>query len=705
MKKGLSFRCFKGRYFPFLLGNGIDCVLIDYSGSMSCKSVHLHLEQHQGTICAWYKATHRDYGKPLLPILQSDYTLIAAGGETYEVGEFSQEFAPKRAVLTTLVEATEFKLKIETFLTKKHVLVEHYTLIKMPEDKPFIALNLHPPIIHWSNSFYTFSERGNYKFSYNHKKRIIEANYELYGIKGKGILYTDFPQVSVENFYDGQRFILTNLKKDKTFTKYLLILDEKDTPNYKKDAERILNEIKEKGYKEILKEHEEEWQEYQKKSYINLPDKDLEYLYYLSLYLIRAHQNPKTGLISIGNYPVLWSGGVTNTWDLFFPHKALLGSNRVKEAESLICGYKKIFSRARNYAKEFDTEGAYFPWFMNYEGKSLNFVHPMEKPEIEKFNNGCLVMQVWDQYLYTGDKRVLERYWDLIKETTDFLISSVVSEKKSIAEIKKGEGADESISRENDTSHLLTTIKAIESLIEASKILNKDIDSSYKRIFEKLKMGLKQNYKGKILLPYKGAKRINAGVFTHYLFNLPEGIPKEGIEKALKECRGKLGLTNPGPEQNLIWPWTENRTSIVLAYLKDKRAFKHLYNATKYTSSLGAFPEKIRPDWFPINYWYVTCHGSYVLALNSMLVHSKGDIIRILPGVPDSWKDVEFENLRVPPGILVSLKIRRDSIKSLILNNDTEREIKVYLEIPSKYQKFSLKEPLLLSPYEKRRII
>jgi len=455
----------------------------------------------------------------------------------------------------------------------------------------------------------------------------------------------------------------------------------------------------------VLKEYEEEWQEYQKKSYINLPDKNLEYLYYLSLYLIRAHQNPKTGLISIGNYPVLWQGGVTNTWDLFFSHKALLGANRVKEAESLICGYKKILPRARDYAKKLKVKGAYFPWFMNYEGKSLNFVHPMEKPEIEKFNNGCLVMQVWEQYLYIGDKRVLERYWDLIKETTDFLISSVVSEKKNIAEIKKGEGADESIPRENDTSHLLTTIKAIGALIEAGKILNKDIGSSYKRIFEKLKAGLKQNYRRKILLPFKGAKRINTTLFTHYLFNLPEGIPKEGVEKALKECRGKLGLTNPGPYQNLIWPWMENKVSIVLAYLKDKRAFKHLYNGTKYTSSLGAFPEKIRPDGFPINYWYVTCHGSYVWALNSMLVHSKGDRIRVIPGIPDSWKDVEFENLRVPPGILVSLKIRRDSIKSLILTNDTKRQMKLYLEIPSKYQKFSLKEPLLLNPYEKMRVI
>ena len=692
-------------YFPFLLGNGIDCILIDYSGSMSCNSGHLHLEQHQGTICAWYKATHRDCGKPLLPILQSDYTLIAAGGETYEVGEFSQEFDPKKAILTTVVKATEFKLKIVTFLTKEQVLVEHYTLIKIPEDRPFIALNLHPPIIHWSNSFYTFSEKGNYRFSYNYKKRIIEADYEFYGIKGKGILYTDFPQVNVENFYGGKRFILTNLKKNSTFTKYLLVLDEKDAPNYKKDAEKILNEIKEKGYKNILKVHQKEWQEYQRRSYINLPDKNLEYLYYLSLYLIRAHQNPKTGLISIGNYPILWAGGVTNTWDLIFLYKALLGSNRVKEAESLISGYKKVLPRARDYAKKLKVKGAYFPWFMNYEGKSLCFVHPMEKPEIEKFNNGCLVMEVWEQYLYTGDKRVLERYWDLIKETTDFLISSVVAEKKNIAEIKEGEGADESISRKNDTSHLLTTIKAINALIEAGKILNKDIDSSYKRIFEKLKIGLKQNYKGKILLPYKGAKRINAGLFTHYLFNLPEGIPKEGVEKALKECRGKLGLTNPGTYQNLIWSWMENKASIVLAHLKDKRAFKHLYNGTKYTSSLGAFPEKIRPDGFPINYWFLTCHGSYVWALNSMLAHSKGDRIRVIPGVPNSWKDLEFENLRVPPGILISLRIRRDSIKTLILTNDTKKQMKFYLEIPSKYQKFSLKEPVLLNPYEKMRVI
>ena len=151
----------EGRYFPFLLGNGIDSVLVDYSGSMACDSGHIHLEQHQGAICAWYKSTHRKAfpdGKPIMPIIQTTYTLITDSGETLEIGDFDQHFDPIRAVLTTKVEATGFKLQIDTILCRGSVMVERHTVLDAPPNKSgAIALNLHPPYIHWSNSFYTFS--------------------------------------------------------------------------------------------------------------------------------------------------------------------------------------------------------------------------------------------------------------------------------------------------------------------------------------------------------------------------------------------------------------------------------------------------------------------------------------------------------------------------------------------------------------------
>ena len=673
------------QYFPFLLSNGIDGVLINYSGSMECNSGHLHTEQHQGAVCAWYKTTQRGYHKILLPIFQSTYTLFACGGEAYEVGKFNQTFNPKKAVLNTLIEATDFKINIETFLTKENILVEHYTLLNVPDDRPEVAINLNPPEIPWSNGYYKFVSEINNKLSFDKDEKILKYEYEIYGIKGECILFTDYPDVQEGKFRNGKKLHLSNLKKGQSFTKYVVVLDEKDTLTYKEEIKRRLSEIKNSGYKKILGTHLNEWEMYQNQSDINIPDKRLEYLYYLSLYLIRAHQNPKIGMISLSNYPVLWAGGSVNTWDAVFPTKAILGANRLEESEKLFEGYQKVLPLARAYAKEMSKDGAYFAWTTNYEGKSTDFISPREIPDIEKANNGCLVISVWDYYLYTGDNEILKKHYNLIKEVTEFLVSSIVEEKDEIAYIKEGEGADESVHRKNDTTHVITTIKSLEAYIEASKILGKNIDDSYQRIYEKLKKGLKTNYQGKILLPFHGAKRIGTSCFVYYLLNFPKGVPKETIEKGLKDCQGTLGLTNPGTYQNLVWPWAENKAAAALALMKDKRAYQHLYNGAKYTSSLGAFPEKIRPDGFVINYWYVSCHGSYVMALNNMLANSRNNELRILPAIPDMWKDIEFKNLRIPPGILVSVALKKGKIQNLTLENTATKNIEIKLDIPKKY--------------------
>ena len=68
-----------------------------------------------------------------------------------------------------------------------------------------------------------------------------------------------------------------------------------------------------------------------------------------------------------------------------------------------------------------------------------------------------------------------------------------------------------------------------------------------------------------------------------------------------------------------------------------------------------------------------------------MLVHSKEDRIRILPAIPDSWKDLEFKNLKIPPGILVSLKMNDGKIKNIKLKNDTLQKIKICVDIPPEY--------------------
>ena len=202
-------------------------------------------------------------------------------------------------------------------------------------------------------------------------------------------------------------------------------------------------------------------------------------------------------------------------------------------------------------------------------------------------------------------------------------------------------------------------------------------------------------------MPFLGAERLTAQVFTCYLLNLPDGIPVAGIERGLIECEGKWGLTNPGSERNLVWPWAECQAATVLAYMHDQRAYEHLNRAAQITSQLGAFPEKVRPDCFWIGFYYTTCCGAFAWAVNSMLAHSRGDTLSILPAAPVDWADVAFTNLRVAPGLLVSAEARHGALAHLAVTNDSPAPISSKLDVPPRWLGTNaLPEILSLAPGE-----
>jgi len=122
-----------------VLGNGLDSVMVDYSGSMYCDSGHLHLEQHQNAICCWEKISHRTKNRLMVPIAQFPYRITSYDGELYEVGSFSQRFDPYKAVLHTEIEATVIRMKITTFLTRSGLYAERYEVKWVNRDrKPVI---------------------------------------------------------------------------------------------------------------------------------------------------------------------------------------------------------------------------------------------------------------------------------------------------------------------------------------------------------------------------------------------------------------------------------------------------------------------------------------------------------------------------------------------------------------------------------------
>lgn len=126
------------------------------------------------------------------------------------------------------------------------------------------------------------------------------------------------------------------------------------------------------------------------------------------------------------------------------------------------------------------------------------------------------------------------------------------------------------------------------------------------------------------------------------------------------------------------WPWNYSWQSLIFSHWGwGRKSFGCLQKGMRDCSSLGALPEKIRLDGFVIRYWYTTVHAFYLWAFQTALCHDRpNDKLALLQGMDGTWPDLNFDQLRMKGGLLVSLEVRQSKILRLVLHNDGVRPIR-----------------------------
>lgn len=673
-------------YFPFALGNGLDMVMVDYSGSTHCDSGHFHLEQHEGAICCWEKISHRNRKRSMVPIVQFPYRVMSYDGELYEIGEFLQKFDPWKSVLFTEVETTILKLRIITFLTDASLYIERYQVLWADKERnPQIVFLIRKPIdnmpVHTINfpqtyqlSFYLGEGGSVYgEYSFDEVRGNICMAVKVQGHKvEREIINNQQAQIKVKD-----------IKKGDIIERYISVYDNSHESKYHRKSWKVIARAISEGYDSIYKKHTKEWEIFQSQTVVKIPEGELEDIYRKSLWLIRASQNKEEGFITEGLYSGFKGGGYSCHWDLIFALRALVTANQRELALKLLDWYERSSIYARIYAKQLNQPGVYFPWMTNWKGESIYFEDANEMRNIEKFNNCCLTLQIFDIYRFWGDKKELKKRIGLIKDILDFLIAEIVVKEKDYFIIKPMQGGDENIDRVNDTVHLLTLIEGLKGYLEGCRILGIPLDEKYISVLKGLQKGMKGNYKDGILLQFRGDRKrpVSSAEFTYHILTQPKGIPKKNLYEALKDNMGKWGLTNSGTYRNLIWPWTENRAAIAFSAVDPKITYQRLKHVINFTSTHGIFPEKVRPDGFWILFGYLSAHSSFVYAVNSLLASDNEKTLYIGAGFPSCWRVVVFKNIYTPSGYGVSLQLEGGKVKELYVENcrDESRYVKIHL--------------------------
>ena len=693
-------------YFPFVLANGIDSVMIDYSGSMCCDSGHIHTEQLGGAVCAWEKTTNRSRFQSMFPNVQCPYQLQAGDGELVEIGSFKQKFDPVRSVMLTTVESSIIHLKISTFLTEDHIYAEQYEVLWSNESvKPQIIFMAKIPNCKHRNPL---PEKYDIDLRIESDDTVI-GEYWLNEIKGNILMHVQSECETVAFPWGHKhmsRLLVKNLKKGDTITRCISTQDNTHTKNPKQACKAAIEQVKRDGIAAVRKKHEAQWKKFHAATPTKLPDKEMQDIYRKSLWLIRASQIPKTGFLSEGLFDAFKQGGYGCYWDYTFSIRALATSNQRESLTKVLDFYQSTVDCARKYAKDLGKTGAFFPWFANHTGFHMYYDNATERPDIQKWNNGCQGIQLFDPYRYWGDTDELAKRLPLIKEIIDFLIDEIIEKVDGKYRIKLIGGADENIDRLNDTAHLVSTLKAIEGYIDGSEILEKTVDAHYCKMRDGLREALKGNYKDDVILPWAGAElKQSKTPFSLDMLMQPDGVSEKSIRKSYRDSQGEWGLSNPGTYRNLIWPWTECRAATAFTRIDPKISYQRLKHVLPFSSSHGIFPEKIRPDGFWILFGYLTAHASFVYGVNSLLATDNRKTLFISAGIPKDWQDLSFKNIYTASGFGVSMKLVKGKIKKLVIENTRSHAQKIKIKVLNKdFGKEAINKTLALKS-GKNRII
>ncbi|MDO8586581.1 MAG: hypothetical protein Q7T82_06030 [Armatimonadota bacterium] len=685
-------------YFPMILANGSDVVLVDYSGSMQCHSGHLHLEQHQGALCGWQKTTHREKGRHMFSVAFFPYRIMRPDNDVYEIGWFDQRFDPRTATLVTEVRSKILHLRFTTFLADGQPLyAERIEVLWIdPEAQPKIALlaqQMADPRV------------AQVSFGRGDAAQVV-GEYTLSEIEGSLRVAVVARRQAVHDGTQSHTGYLEvrDLKPGDVIDRFVTMQDTSHTEQPENACATAIENALAKGFEKLHEEHSEAWQSYQATTEVTLPDPEWDYSYRLGLYLMRASQHP-SGYAVHGTYNVLWGGGSCCSADFIFFTRGWASANQKASVQALADYYESgAGPMAREYARQIGRPGLNYPWFFNIFGRDLFFDDAVSARAagIQKGNIASMATEIYDIYRFFGDTDDLRKRLPVIKDMLDFLLAEIIVQEGDRWSTGSLIGSDENVERVNDIGHLLKLIRAMRDYQEGCRALGLPEDERYAAAIKGLSVTMQENYRDGVLYPWKGATEVLTTNVMCYAENMPEGINAKSIWASHRSDSGEWGLSadNAGRDPNMVWPWLEASTAVAFSTIDPKLSYRRLKNALRFTDMHGFFVEKIRPDGFWINIGYSTPHACFVWAVNSLLATDNGKRLTIAAGLPSAWQDYSFAGIHTPSGYAVSLDVQGGRVKRLVITNTRPETRQIRLRLLSPGHADARNEMLTLGPGE-----
>ena len=179
-----------------------------------------------------------------------------------------------------------------------------------------------------------------------------------------------------------------------------------------------------RGYDSIRQEHVQWWQDYWKRSWVSMQEKQGEYPWYWTLY--KAGSARRVGKVAPG-WCAPWRKGSYMYWgfyrlnyEIIHYNEGALTTNHAELLEPIMSVMYNMRDIIRTRTKEFyNMDGLCYPHAMSYRG------------HVQHYNNTCMNVETageavrwhWEYYKFTGDKEFLrEVAYPLLSGVADFYV-------------------------------------------------------------------------------------------------------------------------------------------------------------------------------------------------------------------------------------------------------------------------------------------
>lgn len=680
-------------YYHCFMGNGLDAVLIGYSGSMVPDKICVDR-------CYWYKsdcyypeeklvkvAGRFPMDRPLEHAEGSGWFEIAPLGRTwYEVSKENrkldlassdQEFVPKEGILYSVLDFGEVQTMVVTFLyARGSLLVEHYEFSAPIQFTTYMAAGVWVEE-GWDTDPFLLT---------SYDEEMGRISYDLGETRGRLFMHLDASGVT--RGHAGSSFALSGYGQ--SFTKYFSILDNRQGRMSEEEFQALIAP----GYEELVKKQKNTWKEYFSASQVHIPDPQFQSFYDASEYHFKAIQNPVSGGLPVNNLRRTWSSHIF--WDSYYVHRALLGSNHIPESLHACRFFERTMEQARRHAEvEFGCPGLKWDWEITHDGRKA--YGSLEHMKFQVHNNGSYANELWQQYVFTHDEAVLQEFFPIFEGLATFFIKGIVIQTERGWEIGPLVGVHESpVKVRNEGITLAATVDILEHYAEAARILGRE--SPFSDQCRLVSLGLRQRidnlYNGRFFV---AAEEFDKWTMSSLAVIYPMQVIAPNDPRAETTSQEILARMDEVPMRNgHKWEsaWSAGVEATILALQGNGEGAWQRIQATRTSLCQFGGMSEVRMDHEWNMQYFCTAQAAVMTALHSMLLQSDEHRLKIFPAIPASWTTCSFERL-LCDGAEVSASFAKGHVRATLRNispvvlnrviSIDKQEIRLSLEPNEKY--------------------